>query len=114
MRGLPPNTPTEQIQSSFRDFSIFVLFPRHCASLRAGPITVAPPFVLQGEPALTASGGWGWKLEAGHGEAHGQNATLPFLRQGKKGWRYRFWRLGARGWMLEMASATVINRALCR
>src|SRR6185437_7610814 len=56
----------------------------------------------------------GWKLEAGHGEAHGQNATLPFLRQGKKGWRYRFWRLGARGWMLEMASATVINRALCR
>src|SRR6185437_8242142 len=96
MRGLPPNTPTEQIQSSLRDFSIFVLFPRHCASLRAGLITVAPPFVPQGEPALTASGGWGWKLEAGHGEAHGQNATLSLLRQGKRGGA-----AGPGGWGLE-------------
>jgi hypothetical protein len=64
--ALPPETKIvrcgiRRVQSSLRDFSIFVPVSRHSASLRAGLSTIA-------SPALT------------------------------------FWRLGARGWMLDTAS----------
>jgi len=45
-----------------RDFSILVPVSRHCASLRAGLTTIAPPFVPQGEPALPAREDIRWEL----------------------------------------------------
>jgi len=38
-----------QVQSSLRDFSIFVLASRHSASLRAGLTTIAPPALPVGK-----------------------------------------------------------------
>ena len=64
--ALPPeasirtfNRPSGTFQFSFSVSTSFLGPSRHSASLRARLITVAPPFVPQGKPALTF-----WRLGA--------------------------------------------------
>src|SRR5690242_7897652 len=82
------------VQSSLRDFSIFVPVSRHCASLRAGLITIAPPFVPQGEPALF------WRL-GGVLDVRSQRLDVSHPSRPRRPPERRGGRYSSGGWRLE-------------